>query len=606
MTFSQILKDKPIKKGACIDFFMHLKQQLPRVSLAWLWYGQSFSSSMQDSLMSSDLEVLAAVPETFFQEVKPHLSVNQWAVFEFEFSAKRYFCKAMTVRPDDEQSSLLIFSEQPLDITQHQQDLAELCLSNMSFLRQQKDVDLKLKELGRHMLYQIVWSESLEWIRTLEVEDDAFYKKLMVRLMLLTESSAGAIYIESNDSDPTWHYKGISYEDIEQIEAILKDKNKGLYSLMVMEEFNYLSDFYPDYTVLEHHSHLFLCPVIDPHGQRKAIIILSKTTLQDCYSITDHVYINQLITQVYTGIEKNSLVNALESSNISLEKEHSAQKVLIQKLQDTQDQLLQSEKMASIGQLAAGVAHEINNPIGFVNSNLSTLSEFSQSMLSAIQKIGQKITSGNDSELKLFYAQLADEHEIDFITDDLSSLLAESKDGISRVKDIVQDLKDFSRTDSGEFTTVDVRNIIDKTINLIHSEVKYSAELTTEYGSLPEVEVVESQIGQVILNLLVNASHAIEDKGTITIKTVVNDDTKTIQISVTDSGKGICPENMGKLFDPFFTTKPVGKGTGLGLSLSYGIIQRHHGDIEVESELGVGTTFRVTLPITQPSILDSE
>ncbi len=606
MIFSHILEDKPIKQGACIDFFIHLKQQLSGMSLAWVWYGQSFSSSMQNSLMSSELDVLAAVPEVLFKEVEPHLITNQWIELDFDFSGRRYFGKAISVRPDEEHSALLIFSEQPIVISQHQQDLTELVLSNISFLRQQKDTDLKLKELGRHMLYQIVWSESLEWIRTLEVENDAFYKKLMVRLMLLTESSAGAIYIEPDGAQPSWHYKGISYEEIETIEAILKNKNKELYSLMVMEEFNYLSDFYPRCSVLEQHSHIFICPVIDPKGQRKAIIVLSKKPLQDCYVITDHVYTNQLITQVYTGIEKNSLVNALESSNRSLEKEHRAQKILIQKLQDTQDQLLQSEKMASIGQLAAGVAHEINNPIGFVNSNLSTLSEFSQSMLSALQKIGKKIASGDDGELKLFYEQLADEHEIDFITDDLSSLLTESKDGISRVKDIVQDLKDFSHSDSGEFTIVDVRNIIDKTLNLIHSEVKYSAELITDYGDLPEVEVMESQIGQVILNLLVNASHAIEDKGTIKIKTMASKDKETIQISVSDSGKGINPEHIGKLFDPFFTTKPVGKGTGLGLSLSYGIIQRHHGDIEVESELGVGTTFRVTLPVMQSSTLDSE
>ncbi|MFD2229081.1 ATP-binding protein [Alkalimarinus sediminis] len=606
MTLSKILGDKSVNQASCIDFIMHLKQTIPSVSIAWLWHGQSFLSSMENSLMINGLGVISAVPEVIYQQLPSHVLANQWQEFEFEYLSKCYGCKCITMRPDEDYSTLLLFGEQLPVISPHQRDIAELCLTHISFLRQQQDIDLKLKELGRHMLYQIVWSESLEWIRTLEVEDDAFYKKLMVRLMLLTESSAGAIYIEADDARPVWHYKGLSYEDIEQIEGILKDKEKDLYVSMVMEEYNHLPDAHPDCPVVENHAHLFLCPVIDPNGRRKAIILLSKRLLQDCYSITDHVYINQLITQVYTGIEKNRLVAALESSNRSLEKEHRAQKVLIQKLQDTQDQLLQSEKMASIGQLAAGVAHEINNPIGFVNSNLSTLSEFSQSMLTAIQKIGKQIEAGNDSELKQFYTELAEEHEVDFITDDLPSLLAESKDGISRVKDIVQDLKDFSRTDSGEFATVDIHNIIDKTLNLIHSEVKYSADLTTEYGQLPEVEVMESQIGQVILNLLVNASHAIEDKGSIHIKTTLNEDQKSIQISVTDSGKGICPEHLGKLFDPFFTTKPVGKGTGLGLSLSYGIIQRHHGDIEVTSELGVGTTFRVTLPIVQPPILDGE
>jgi len=228
---------------------------------------------------------------------------------------------------------------------------------------------------------------------------------------------------------------------------------------------------------------------------------LSKKRNHDCYSLTDHVYINQLINQVYTGIEKNSLVRALEKSNRSLEKEHNEQKTLIKKLQDTQDQLLHSEKMASIGQLAAGVAHEINNPIGFVNSNLSTLSDFSQSMLTAIHQLGQRILTGNDSEFKQFYAELAEKYEIDFITDDLSSLLEESKEGITRVKDIVQDLKDFSRSGSGEFAFVNIHTVIDKTLNLIHSEVKYCAELITDYGVLPDIEVMDSQIGQVILFL---------------------------------------------------------------------------------------------------------
>lgn len=606
MTFNKVLKDRSVKQGNCIDFFLHLKEQLPGISLSWVWYDQNFSSSMQNSLSSTDTGTLTAVPSAFYKVIKNHLAINKWVDFYFTFASKNYHCKAITIKPDEQQSTLLLFSEKVLSLSQHQIDLTELCLSNISYLRHQQDIDLKLKELGHHMLYQIVWSESLEWIGALEAEDNNFYKEMMVRVLLLTESSASAIYIEAENQAPAWHYKGISLEDIAQIEEILKHKKKDLYSLMVMEDINNLADHYSDYSVVKQHAHLFLCPIIDPQGQRKAIIILSKKKSKSCYSLTDHVYINQLITQTFTGIEKNALVKALENSNKSLEKEHNAQKILIQKLQDAQAQLLQSEKMSSIGQLAAGVAHEINNPIGFVNSNLSTLSEFSKSMLTVIQALGKKIASGNDHEFKAFYDQLAEKNEIDFITEDLFSLLEESKEGISRVKDIVQDLKDFSRTDSGEFTIVDIKHIIDKTLNLIHNEIKYTADLITDYAELPEVEVVESQIGQVILNLLVNASHAIDEKGFIRIVTSVNEDKETIQISVTDSGKGINPKHISKLFDPFFTTKPVGKGTGLGLSLSYGIIQRHHGDIEVESELGVGSTFTVTLPISQPTTIDNE
>lgn len=585
---------------------MHLKQQLPKVSLAWVWYGTSFSGLMQDSLVSQDSGVLEAVSKPFFKKLKPHLLLNQWVSFNIDWNSKLVSCKALTIKPENEQSAILIFGEELPDISESQYQLAELCLTNMSFLRHHQDVDLKLKELERHMRYQIVWSETLEWIRTLNDENSDVYKKLMIRLSLLTESTASAVRVEGEQA--LWVYRGIDEYVINQIEAIFKGQNKDLYATSMMEHFNYLSDLYSSFDMVELHPHVLVCPVLDPEGQRKALIILTKQNAHDGYLITDHIYINQLISQVYEGIEKNRLVCALAASNQSLEKEHEAQNALIQKLKDTQAQLLQSEKMASIGQLAAGVAHEINNPIGFLNSNFSTLSEFSESMLTVIQKLGESILSGPEKEhnndyiaqLQQLYQQLVEKYEIEFITDDLPTLLDESKDGISRVKDIVQGLKDFSHMGSGEFSIVNIQHIIDKTLNLIHNEVKYIAELVIEYGDIPDVEIMESQIGQVILNLLVNASHAMKEKGTISITTKMGPRNNTIQILVADTGQGIPPENLGKLFDPFFTTKPIGKGTGLGLSLSYGILQRHHGDIQVKSELGVGTTFILTLPVTQP------
>ena len=182
--------------------------------------------------------------------------------------------------------------------------------------------------------------------------------------------------------------------------------------------------------------------------------------------------------------------------------------------------------------------------------------------------------------------------------------MSESKDGITWVKQIVQNLKDFSHVDtSDEWHFADLRNGLDSTLSIVNNEIKYKANVVKEYGDIPEVECLPSQLNQVFMNLLVNAAHAIEERGTITIHTGTirtGQQGEEVWVEVADTGKGIAPEHLKKIFDPFFTTKPIGKGTGLGLSLSYGIIQKHHGRIEVQSEIGKGTTFRVWLPVKQP------
>jgi signal transduction histidine kinase len=183
---------------------------------------------------------------------------------------------------------------------------------------------------------------------------------------------------------------------------------------------------------------------------------------------------------------------------------------------------------------------------------------------------------------------------------DIPLLMTESKEGISRVRKIVQDLKDFSHVnDSQEWKLADLHQGLNLTLNVVNNEIKYKAEVVKEYGTLPEIECLPSEINQVFLNLLVNAAHAITDaeRGIITLRSGCDD--RWVWIEVADTGSGIAPEHMKKIFDPFFTTKPIGKGTGLGLSLSYGILQKHHGRIEVQSEVGKGTTFRLWLPIRQ-------
>lgn len=268
------------------------------------------------------------------------------------------------------------------------------------------------------------------------------------------------------------------------------------------------------------------------------------------------------------------------------------------KLDEAHNQLLQSEKLAAIGQLAAGVAHELNNPIGFVHSNLGTLDGYVRDLMEITEacnalkeQIPQQIP-----QLAALDA-LIKEKDYNYIRSDLPQLISESKEGLSRVRRIVQDLKDFSRTGEASWEWADLHKGLDSTLNIVWNELKYKCTVHKEYGDIPEVYCLASQLNQVFMNLLVNASHAIEKRGDITIRTGVANEQVWIEIS--DTGKGIPPELLIKIFDPFFTTKPVGQGTGLGLSLSYSIMQRHHGSLTVRSEVGIGSTFRIELPVRQ-------
>ncbi|GMU43202.1 MAG: histidine kinase [Lysobacterales bacterium] len=272
------------------------------------------------------------------------------------------------------------------------------------------------------------------------------------------------------------------------------------------------------------------------------------------------------------------------------------------RLEQTQSQLLQSEKMASIGQLAAGVAHEINNPIGYVHSNLGTLQTYVSGLLRLLDAY-QLLVEGLGSAIRGEALAIADiERQIDytFLREDLPQLLVESREGIERVKKIVLDLRDFSHGGQGEveqWARADLHRGIESALNIVRNELKYKAVVRKDFGTLPLVECVLSQLNQVFLNLLVNAGQAIESDGEIWIRTRCEG--AEVCVQVRDNGIGMPPEVRKRVFDPFYTTKPVGKGTGLGLSLSYGIVKNHHGRIEVDSEPGAGTEFRIYLPVQQ-------
>lgn len=280
-------------------------------------------------------------------------------------------------------------------------------------------------------------------------------------------------------------------------------------------------------------------------------------------------------------------ISARKAFEQQLVAEKEAQTKLIKLLEDAQNQLLQAEKMASIGQLAAGVAHEINNPVGYVSSNLGSLKQYVEELL-ALAESRPASAAATPAPVQ---------PDLQFIKHDIRQLLQESEEGINRVKQIVQDLKDFSHVDSSAWSVVDLRRGLDSTLNIVHNEIKYKAEVIKEYGALPLVECLAAQINQVFTNLLVNAAQAIEERGTIWVRT--GQAGAWLWVEIEDNGKGIAPEHLGRIFEPFFTTKPVGKGTGLGLSVSYGIVEKHGGRIEVTSELGKGTRFRVWLPVVR-------
>ncbi|MCU6433518.1 PAS domain-containing protein [Undibacterium sp. Jales W-56] len=280
----------------------------------------------------------------------------------------------------------------------------------------------------------------------------------------------------------------------------------------------------------------------------------------------------------------------------ALQKKGEEQQALIQKLQEAQEQLLQSEKMASVGQLAAGIAHEINNPVGFVNSNMGSLQNYVGTLFNVIEqydKLFQHIPPASEFHQRL--AAIREKADLVFLKDDIEDLVRESMDGLKRVKDIVQSLKDFSHVGEADWQEADIHQGLESTLNIVKNEIKYKANIVKEYGKLPPVKCLISQLNQVFMNLFVNASYAIKDSGVIHVSTGVQND--WVWIKVSDTGSGISPENLKHIFEPFFTTKPIGSGTGLGLSLAYGIIKKHRGKIEVESELGKGTSFTIRLPI---------
>ncbi|MET0626484.1 MAG: ATP-binding protein [Pyrinomonadaceae bacterium] len=296
---------------------------------------------------------------------------------------------------------------------------------------------------------------------------------------------------------------------------------------------------------------------------------------------------------VERALERRALLRAARHYKLDLERGNEELRRSKAELERLQAQIIQSEKMASLGQLAAGVAHELNNPAGFIYGNMELLAECTRGverLLSFYE--AARLPPDVAAEASSIRREINYENTLA----DLHSITADCRDGAERIRDVVQNLRTFSRLDEAEFKKVDIHESIESTLRLLARH--YTAEnvrLVRDYGELPPVDCYAGQLNQVWLNLLVNAAYAVKGGGEVRIRTRC--DGEMAAVSISDTGCGIAPEHLPRIFDPFFTTKPVGEGTGLGLSVTYSIVERHRGKIDVASRPGEGTTFTVTLPV---------
>jgi len=302
---------------------------------------------------------------------------------------------------------------------------------------------------------------------------------------------------------------------------------------------------------------------------------------------------NIVITELSELFKKfNVMTNTVHKREQSLKKSYDKLSKANEELILSESQLIQSEKMASIGVLAAGVAHEINNPLGFVKSNLDILDEYLVDIQKYHQEVNQQLPMETSQEWR---EALAKEYDIDFIFEDIPSLLKVSIGGIERITHIVQSLKTFARIEESTKSKTDINEGLKVTLNMVNNELKYNCKVHVELENLPIIDAFPSKLNQVFMNLLINAGQSITDKGDIFVRTFIKD--TDIVIEIEDNGSGIPVSVLPHIFTPFFTSKQVGEGTGLGLSISHGIIKQHDGRIEVTSEEGKGSCFSVYIPI---------
>jgi len=334
----------------------------------------------------------------------------------------------------------------------------------------------------------------------------------------------------------------------------------------------------------------------------KPIQMLTKTTgafadgdLSDRLERTKYVEFNELVDS-YNGMA-DSIQSLYSTMEHQVQEKTQQLREAIKELQDTQAMMVHSEKMKSLGELVAGIMHEINNPINFIHGNLSHLKNYSEDLMSIIDKFAE-FENDLTEEHRAEYQKLLKDIDYDFLKSDLPDLLKSCHEGTERTKNIILNLKDFSRMEESAITNVDLAKEIDSTLNILNNKFKHNITVHKDYHEdVPKIEAYGGQLNQVFMNILDNAAFAVSEKDHGEVWITISKDDKNAYVSIKDNGKGMSEETKNKIFNPFFTTKPVGQGTGLGLSISYKVIKNHNGSIDVDSKVGEGTTFKLTLPL---------
>jgi len=400
-------------------------------------------------------------------------------------------------------------------------------------------------------------------------------------------------YILSMNEDSALAMLGLNRDD-DDTQEDLCDAFTELLNTVVGESIVELSETYKKLT--------FAAPRVTfgrsifPKIASSLMLVKTESDVIEC-----HFYLDTMRLDLATSYEE--VLGALVSSNRTLEEANN-------RLKEQQTQLVHAEKMASLGTLAAGVAHEINNPLAFVNSNINTLEGYVDTLISLFgvyeslaQSLGGDLSTNiappnQETQQQLSKIdELNNTEDLTFIIEDTKDLLLESKDGLNRIKKIVMGLKEFSHVDGADRKETQINDVVEKAIALVANQVNYNCEIEKHLADIPTIDANPGEIAQVITNLLINASQAMNENGIIKIFTQMKDE--QLILIVEDNGSGIDPAVVGNIFNPFFTTKAVGEGTGLGLSISHGIVKNHGGTMDVTSELGKGSRFIISLPLPE-------
>lgn len=546
-----------------------------------------FHSDSTESIIPSDIKTLL---NSLQSEQTPKKAFQEALHTSFEVS--------------DTESIILVFFNHESSEQKKQIRLANLeefsrflMLFIKSFFSNDKSIDL-LTELRSQVRRLNTWMEALNWINQAKVDEtqdfstSEFYIGVLFQLKTLMHADFTAI-LKVSMLEKKINLLMHNGEEIDTnlfISLIVKSiKNNRFQKQSILDgseleavDINNISDF------------VFVPLYVNDN--LNYVIMVARS--EGVFNRDDKVIGRMFSNGVEKIIERRWFVSSIERNNLKLEKKRRAQEELIQQLKQAKDKIIENEKLASIGQLAAGVAHEINNPVGYVSSNITSMRDYLKDLFSLIEMYEEKESLIADNDAVDNINQLKEEIELDFLKEDVSDLISESLEGVNRVKKIVQDLKDFSHVEEVIWQKANIHKGLESTLNIVNNELKYKAEIIKDFDELPSIACVPSQLNQVFMNLLVNAGHAIADKGKITIKTSLLDE-ENICVEISDTGVGIEEKIISRIFEPFFTTKGIGKGTGLGLSISYGIIKKHSGDLTVESVLGEGTSFKIRLPIEQ-------